>query len=202
MEKLVNSLQTLFRIALLSMLLTGCFSPPFNNFRDPLQTDPSAISPFTLRARLIEKLRREDVQFVRYGDQYTLIVPTDRYFVFNSPHLNDICYPGLNDIAGLIKTYHYDKIYVAAFTDDIGSDHHKDKLSLARAETMLTFLWAKRIPAEHLVAEGYGDEHDIGDNHFIHSSAYNRRIEIQWTETPKKSKKVMPRRLSAAELTK
>jgi outer membrane protein OmpA-like peptidoglycan-associated protein len=198
----VSRLNTFFRISLLSIFMTGCFNPPFNDFRDAVQTDPSAISPFTLRARLIEKLRREDIQFIRYGDQYTLIVPTDHYFVFNSAQLNDICYPGLNDLAALIKTYHYDKIYVAAFTDDIGTDQHKDQLSNARAQTMLTFLWAKRILAERLVAEGYGDEHDIGDNRFIHSSAYNRRIEIQWTETQKVARERSPQKLSPAQMTK
>lgn len=198
----MNCLNTLFRISILSLFIAGCFNPPFNDFRDTIQTDPSAISPFTLRARLIQKLRREDIQFVRYGNQYTLIVPTDHYFVFNSSNLNDICYPGLNDIATLLKTYHYDKIYVAAFTDNVGTDRHKDKLSNARAETMLTFLWAKRIPAEHLIAEGYGDEHDIGDNRFIHSSAYNRRIEIQWTETEKEQPQVAPQHISPAQMTK
>ena len=198
----MNCFYALFRISVLSIFLAGCFNPPFNDFRDEIQADPSAISPFTLRARLIEKIRREDIQFVRYGDQYTLLVPTDHYFVFNSPQLNDICYRGLNDIAALIKTYHYEKIYVAAFTDDVGSSHHKDKLSNARAETMLTFLWAKRIPAQYLIAEGYGDEHDIGDNHLIHSSAYNRRIEIQWTETKKSPAKIASKKRSPAQMTK
>ena len=55
-------------------------------------------------------------------------------------------------------------------------------LSQARAETMLTFLWANDIHAQRLRAEGYADQHDVGDNHLIHGSAYNRRIEIQWQD--------------------
>lgn len=175
------------------LLLNACYQPPFNDFnRDMRPVGPSSISPITARAAIIQKLRRESIQFVKYGDQYTLIIPTDKYYEFNSPHLNEICYPGLADIIELIKTYSYDKIYVAAFTDNVGSELHKDRLSNARAETMLTFLWAYNIPAEKLMAEGYGDEHPIGSNQFIHSSAYNRRIEIQWTQGIKAVHKINP----------
>lgn len=168
----------------MSMLwLSGCFSPPFNHFLpDPRPIGPSAVTTMTTRVALIKKLSREGIQFVKYGDQNTLIVPTDRYYVFPTHHLNDICYPGLNDLVELIKTFNYGKVYVAAFTDDVGSREHKDNLSNAQAETMVGFLWAKGIPAKKLMPEGYGDAHTIGDNHYIHASAYNRRIEIQWSE--------------------
>ena len=113
-----------------------------------------------------------------------LIVPTDKYFEFNSPKLNDICYQGLNEIVKMVKLYPCSTIYVAAFTDNIGSYEHKKRLSQAQAETMLTFLWANGIKAEQLNAEGFGDQYSIGDNTLIHGSAYNRRIEIQWVNAP------------------
>ncbi|MCP0913744.1 MULTISPECIES: C-OmpA-like family protein CmpA [Legionella] len=129
---------------------------------------------------LLKELQNQDIQFVKYGDTMTLIVPTDRYFQFNSPRLDDRCYPGLANIIRLIKLYDCSPIYVAAFTDNVGSRHHKKMLSQAQAETMLTFLWANDIPAQRLHPEGYADKHTIGDNNLIHGSAYNRRIEIQW----------------------
>lgn len=133
---------------------------------------------------LIRQIKNQDMQFFQYGDTMTLVIPTDRYFVFNSPHLNDICYPGLNNVVRLLKYYPNTPIYVAGFTDDVGSRYHKRMLSQARAETILTFLWAHDIPAQSLHAEGYGDKHDVGDNHWIRGSAYNRRIEIQWLNRP------------------
>ncbi len=137
---------------------------------------------------LLRQLRKEDIEVISYGDTMTVLVPIDGYFHFNSPKLNDIAYPGLNDIVRLIKYHPNTPVYVAAFTDNIGSRHHKKMLSQAQAETMLTFLWANNIPAQHLRAEGYEDKHDIGDNHLIRGSAYNRRIEIQWlTVTPPQS---------------
>ena len=133
---------------------------------------------------LIKEIRNQDMQYITYGDTMTLLVPSDRYFQFNSPRLNTICYPGLNNIVRLLKYYPNTPVYVAAFTDDVGTRYHKKTLSQAQAETMLTFLWANDIPAQLLHAEGYGDQHDIGDNHLIHGSAYNRRIEIQWFNGP------------------
>ena len=133
---------------------------------------------------LLKQIRNQDMQFIAYGDTMTLVVPTDRYFLFDSPQLNDICFPGLNNIVRLLKYYPNTPVYVAAFTDDVGTRYHKKMLSQARAETMITFLWANNIRAQLLHAEGYGDKHDVGDNQWIRSSAYNRRIEIQWLNGP------------------
>ncbi len=206
-------------IGLLAFTLSGCFHPPYNNFRDDHRTlrqvavsagigagtgavigsvagntaVGAAIGGATGVAiglyknnqhSLIKEIQKQDMEYIAYGDTMTLVVPTDRYFLFNSPLLNDICYPGLNNIVRLLKYYPNSPVYVAAFTDNIGTRHHKNILSQAQAETMITFLWANNIPAQLLHAEGYGDKHDVGDNQWIHSSAYNRRIEIQWLNGP------------------
>lgn len=134
----------------------------------------------TNQKALLRELQSQDIMFIQYGDTMTLIVPTDRYFLFNSAELNDICYPGLNNIVRLLQSYPHSTVYVAGFTDNVGSRHHKRLLSQAQAEAMLTLLWANGIKAQLLHAEGYADQHDVGDNKWIHGSAYNRRIEIQW----------------------
>ncbi|MFI4918928.1 MAG: C-OmpA-like family protein CmpA [Legionellales bacterium] len=132
------------------------------------------------KPNLIRQLKKQDIQYVVYGDTMTLLIPTDKYFMFNSPRLNELHYPALTNIVKLLKLYPQSLIYVAGFTDNVGSPHHKKLLSQAQAETMLTYLWANDIAAQKLKAEGYGDKNDISDNHLIHGSAQNRRIEIQW----------------------
>jgi outer membrane protein OmpA-like peptidoglycan-associated protein len=129
---------------------------------------------------LVKELKKQSVQFVEYGDTMTLIVPTDKYFMFMSPRLNELAYPGLMNIVRLLKLYPQSPIYIAGFTDNVGSKKHKKQLSQAQAETMLSFFWAQGIHTIQLKAEGYGDKNDIADNHTIHGSADNRRIEIQW----------------------
>ncbi len=125
-----------------------------------------------------------DIRFEQYGDTMTLIVPTDRYYYFNSARLIELRYPSLVRIVKLLKFYPKRTIYVAGFTDNVGSRYHKNTLSQAQAETMVTFLWAFGIPAKLLNAEGYGDKHAVSDNRLIHGSAHNRRIEIQWYNSP------------------
>ena len=139
---------------------------------------------YNTQRNLLKAIKDEDIQYTQYGNTITLLIPTDRYFIFDSPQLNDICFPGLNNVVRLLSYYPDSPIFVAAFTDDVGSRYHKKMLSQARAETMLTFLWANGIHAQRLRAEGYGDKHDIGDNKLIRGSAYNRRIEIQWLISP------------------
>ncbi|MDP3705010.1 MAG: C-OmpA-like family protein CmpA [Legionellaceae bacterium] len=146
----------------------------------------------TNKSALLNNLRKQDIQFIQYGDTMTLIVPTDHYFMFNSAQLNSICFMGLNNIVRLLEYYPKSRIYVAGFTDNIGTRRHKNKLSQAQAETMLGFLWAHGIPAELLIAQGYGDRYSIGDNRLIRGSAFNRRIEIQWSALPAGSEQASP----------
>lgn len=151
----------------------------------------SALAAYTLSKKnkraIIENLQKEDIQFIEYGDTITLIVPTDHYYLFNSTKLNEICFLGLNNIVRLLEFYPESKIHVAAFTDNVGTKYHKRMLSQGQAETMITFLWANGIEAQRLSPEGLSDHCSIGDNRLVHGSAYNRRIEIQWSTSHEKS---------------
>ena len=174
---------------LLLLCLTSCYQPPYNNFQPyngiPPSDQGNPIKTYLgTQVSLIKRLKSKDIQLIQYGDTSTLIVPTDRYFMFNSPKLNELCYPGLVYIIQLLKQYPDSTIDVAGFTDNVGSRFAKNELAQARAETMLTYLWANGIKAKRLSAEGYGEKYAVADNHLIHGSAQNRRLEIQWFNNP------------------
>jgi outer membrane protein OmpA-like peptidoglycan-associated protein len=210
-----NNQKLLLSTLLLVGVLSGCFHPPYNNFKRDQVTPRTATTGAAVGAiagsvaagtvtgglvgvaagttvgalvginresknYIIKTLSKLDIQYISYGDTMTLIVPTDKYFMFDSPRLKEICYPGLNYIVKLLKFYPKSPIYVAAFTDDVGTRRHKRLLTQSQAETMMTFLWANGIQAKQLKPEGYEDKFDIADNNLIHGSALNRRIEIQW----------------------
>jgi len=201
----------LFSTVSLSLALSACFSPPYNNFNPEHKvlkstaigagggaavgalagsaaigtaiggTAALAISGYKeTRQGLINQLNNDSIQYVEYGNTRTLLIPTDKYYLFGTSKLNDLCYPGLNNVAKLVKKDPISHVYVAAFSDNVGSKVYKQKLTQAQAETMLTFLWANKIPARQLNAEGYADKHPIANDKLIHGSAMNRRIEIQW----------------------
>lgn len=128
---------------------------------------------------LVRELPRYNIQYVEYGDTVTLIVPTDRYFMFNSPQINQICYPGLATLIKLVHHFPPCPIYIAGFTNAVGSEPHKKTLTQARAEAMAAFFWANGIPSNRLYPEGYADKYPVSNNRLIHGSAHNRRLEIQ-----------------------
>lgn len=136
------------------------------------------------KAHIVKELKKQDIEYVQYGDTNLLIIPTDKYFMFLSPRINELCYPGLNNVIRLLNFSPYSTIYVAGFTDNVGSKKHKNKMSQAQAETMLTYLWSNGIDESRLKAEGYGDKNPVSDNSIIHGSAQNRRIEIEWFNNP------------------
>lgn len=197
-------------VPILALTLVQCspttFNPPFNDFEDgahPANLDGSAPKRDTSKKRLagtpghgigiafkedkqaiLMELEKQDIQYIVRGDTRTLIVPTDHYFEIDSPTLNELCYPGLNNIVKLLKMERCSKIYIAAFTDNVGSRKRKEMLTQAQAETMLGFLWANHIPLERLYAAGYGEQHSVANNATIHGSAMNRRVEIQWVNDP------------------
>ena len=180
------------------LLLCSCHDqPPYNNFEPynslPQQSAKQVGGGATgnilryhrnSQAGLLQQFKRNQIQFIQYGDTITLIMPTDRYFTFNSPHFNEASYAGLLDVVKFVKLYPKSIIYIACFTDNVGSVRHKNKLSQARAETMLTYLWANGIKAARLAADGYGDRFNVADNHLMHGSAQNRHLEIQIVNDP------------------
>jgi outer membrane protein OmpA-like peptidoglycan-associated protein len=188
---MIKKLKQLGLCLFTACILSSCVQPPFNNFQSNqfnLEESNSCDKPSvhsraerdTIARATIRHLGAEAIQFVQRGDRMTLIVPTDRYYLFNSPDFDDTEFTALNNISKLVRLFPCSKIIVAGFSDNVGKQILQDRLSKARADTMLTFLWAKGVPAQRLTAEGFGQRFPIGNNQLIHGSAYNRRIEIQW----------------------
>jgi outer membrane protein OmpA-like peptidoglycan-associated protein len=130
---------------------------------------------------LVQMLFQNNIQFIQYKDTITLVVPTDQYFEFNSDKLNEREETALNYVVNLIHLYPCTTVYVAAFSDNIGTRHQRNFKTQSQAESMVTYLWANSIPAEYLRATGLGSRFPIADNQTIRGSAMNRHLEIQWT---------------------
>ena len=158
--------------------LTSCYyKPPYNNFK------PESGLYTTLkdtRRVLLKNLYKNKIEVVHYGDQVTLILPTDQYFEFNSAKLNDREYRGLEAVVKFIRTYPKYSIAVAAFSDNIGDRKKNLRLTDKRAHAMVAFLWANGINAKRLVPQGFADHYDVADNSIVRGRAFNRRLEIQW----------------------
>lgn len=67
---------------------------------------------------------------------------------------------------------------VEGHTDNTGSLELNQTLSLLRAEAVRAALIHRGVPADRLIAEGYGPKRPIGDNATPEGRASNRRIEL------------------------
>lgn len=177
-------LRTILFFVMGAITCVGCSSqqPPDNNFEKP--PFKFKFKPDTQKS-IIHDLENADIQYVEYGDTITLLVPNDQYYKKQSPELTgtNSCYEGLYHIVKLLKYYPNAQISVAGFDDDEDRSKNQVLLTQGRADTMLTYLWANSVPAQSMKAQGYGDDFPLGSsNKSVHSSSYNRRIEIQWSK--------------------
>ncbi len=85
----------------------------------------------------------------------------------------------LDDVAAQLVAAPDVKVEVAGHTDSGGARARNIKLSLARAESVRAYLIMKGVPAERLVARGYGPDSPIASNKTDAGRALNRRVELR-----------------------
>lgn len=72
-----------------------------------------------------------------------------------------------------------DIVEVQGHTDDSGDPQFNASLALARAEEVRSWLIAAGVPANKLVAKGYGDRVPVGDNRIFDGRQMNRRVDFK-----------------------
>lgn len=88
----------------------------------------------------------------------------------------------LNNIAAVLKSYPNVNVKVGGYTDNTGDRAANQRLSQQRADAVQQALIGKGIDAGRLKAEGYGDQHPVGDNATEEGRAKNRRIALRVTK--------------------
>ena len=74
------------------------------------------------------------------------------------------------------------KAKLGGYTDNTGDKAFNLKLSDDRAKNVMAELVKLGVEAPRLAAEGYGEEHPVGDNATEEGRQKNRRISIRVTE--------------------
>jgi outer membrane protein OmpA-like peptidoglycan-associated protein len=87
----------------------------------------------------------------------------------------------LKNIAEIMKAYPKVTLKLGGYTDNVGNPASNLKLSQQRAESTMRELVTLGVEAGRLEAEGYGEQHPIGDNATAEGRQMNRRIDLRVT---------------------
>ena len=84
-----------------------------------------------------------------------------------------------NGVAQTLSDWPNVKVEVGGYTDTEGNDAFNQKLSQARADSVMNYLTSKGIDPSRLTAVGYGEANPIADNKTAAGRAKNRRVELK-----------------------
>ncbi len=88
----------------------------------------------------------------------------------------------LVNTAEILKAFPKVKLKIGGYTDNVGKAAANLKLSQDRANTVMAELVKLGVDKARLAAEGYGDQHPVGDNNTEEGKQQNRRIALRVTE--------------------
>lgn len=86
------------------------------------------------------------------------------YYDYDKAALKPESFPALDELVALLNKYPGMSIEVGAHTDSKGRDTYNQKLSEARAESVVKYLVEKGIDAGRLTAKGYGETMPVEPN--------------------------------------
>lgn len=103
-------------------------------------------------------------------------------FVTSSSELTTGAGPQLDAIVELSVECGFLVLEVTGHTDSSGDEGQNVQLSLARAEAVVTYLSARGMPSERLIADGVGSAEPIATGSSRRARQLNRRVEFRFLE--------------------
>jgi OOP family OmpA-OmpF porin len=109
-------------------------------------------------------------------------VQIEVYFAFNSDAVDTNYLDDIQELADFMKRHPEMVAEIGAHTDSMGPEAYNQALSQRRAESVIGVLTDRfGIPADRLVARGYGESQPVADNSTEEGRAANRRVAVSLT---------------------
>jgi outer membrane protein OmpA-like peptidoglycan-associated protein len=103
-------------------------------------------------------------------------------FASDSATLEPVSHEQLSNVAAILKAFPKVKVKLGGYTDNTGDPTANLKLSDDRAKNVMAELVKLGVDPSRMEAQGYGDEHPVGDNNSEEGRQLNRRISLRVTE--------------------
>lgn len=146
-----------------------------------VKTDLSDSDLSKIEEMIVKHIPKEVVKEV-VVDKYIVAVSNDRLvligvnFAFDKSDLLPESYPVLDQAVKLLNDKPEINVEIEGYTDYIGTDAYNQTLSVARAQTVKTYLVSKGISETRLTVVGYGKNNPVADNNTDEGRRMNRRI--------------------------
>jgi OOP family OmpA-OmpF porin len=103
----------------------------------------------------------------------------DAFFDFDKAVLKPEAQAKLADLVDKTKGINLEVVIAVGHTDAVGAGAYNQKLSVARAEAVKSFLVGKGIEKNRVYTEGKGSSNPVADNKTAEGRAKNRRVEVE-----------------------
>jgi outer membrane protein OmpA-like peptidoglycan-associated protein len=128
-----------------------------------------------------EELRKEvkAANIERQGDELVVRFSSAILFDTGKADLKPQSRADLTEFAEVLKKYPDTDLVIEGHTDSTGSKAVNEKLSAARAESVLSFLASQGVVARRMQGRGFADTQPVGDNATDTGRAENRRVQVK-----------------------
>ncbi|TET23019.1 MAG: hypothetical protein E3J71_04005, partial [Candidatus Stahlbacteria bacterium] len=123
-----------------------------------------------------DQVTEKEFKLVKKGMTFTL---RGIYFDFNKSTIKPQSYVVLDEAAKILKENPSIRVEIQGHTDSVGSDEYNQKLSEARAASVVNyFVMTHQIDPRRLIPRGYGETMPIASNTSEKGRELNRRVEF------------------------
>ncbi len=146
-----------------------------NNHKPPIKNKPQPREPIIVE-KTPSKVLNLDRKNVRKGQS---IIIQSLYFESDSTVIPTDCYAVLDELHEFLNVNKDIIIEISGHTNGIPKDDYCDRLSLARAKAVATYIAGKGIPWRRLYYRGYGKKKLIANDATIEGRKKNQRVEFK-----------------------
>ncbi|EDZ99458.1 OmpA/MotB domain protein [Burkholderia sp. H160] len=108
-----------------------------------------------------------------------MLLQGDANFATDSAILSSAAKASLDQFLRVNEGINFRRVTIIGYTDSTGSRGHNQKLSEARAQSVLRYLRDHGLIAQSFVAEGAAADDPVASNATAEGRALNRRVEVR-----------------------